>query len=337
MMKEANMNLISNAPGNFTRLLWCLVLLMCATFGFAHGGTYPDRSRPLKVVVPFGAASSTDILARALARDISDVSGMNVIVESKAGAEGQIGMNAGKFAPPDGYTMVMTTSSTQVLNPHMIPNLLYDPVADFIPVAGVAKFALILNAGPSLPQRDLRDFLKSARENPGKYTFGSGTATTRLAAELLQSMAGIKLLSVPYKSQTEAITGLAGGQVDIVFMDLPGSSPHHKSGRVRPLAVTGATRMAALPRVPTLQEEGIGGYEVTGWWATYFPAKTPSEVVAAMTDIVQKAIKTQAVKDAFENFALEPLPLGEEQLARFQKTDSQRLAKIVREANLGGK
>lgn len=312
-----------------------LCLGMLSTSALAQ--VYPDKSRAVRVLVPFGAASSTDVLARALAKGISDVAGLNVIVDNKAGAEGQIGMAAGKAAPPDGYTLVMTTSSTQVLNPHMIPNLAYDPVADFTPVAGIAKFALILNAGPSVTQPNLHEFLKAARANPGKFSFGSGTATTRLAAELLQSVGGVKLLAVPYKSQTDAIVGLAGGQVDIVFMDLPGSSPHHKSGRVRPLAVTGTSRMSALPDVPTAQEEGLAGYEVTGWWAAYFPAKTPPAIVAAMRDIVEKAMKTQPVKDALTTFALEPLRLSGEAFAAFQQSDSQRLGKLVREANLAGK
>ena len=305
--------------------------------GSAWAQTYPDVSKPLRILVPFGAASSTDLLARALAQGITEVSGMNAIVENKAGAEGQIGMTAGKAAAPDGYTLVMTTSSTQVLNPHMLPSLPYDPVADFVPVGGVAKFALVLNVGPSFTQKSAREFIEAARANPGKYSFGSGTATTRLAGELLQSVAGIRLLSVPYKSQTEAITSLAGGQVDLVFMDLPGSAAQHKTGRVRPLAVSGATRMDALPNVPTLQEQGLSGYDVTGWWAAYFPAKTPPGVVATMRDILQKAVKTQPVKKAFANFGLEPMPVMGNELAAVQRRDFERWGKLVRTANLAGR
>lgn len=317
----------------FTAVLLCLGLLS----PYASAQVYTDKSRAIRVIVPFGAASSTDILARALAKGISEVAGLNVIVDNRAGAEGQIGMAAAKAAPPDGYTLAMTTSSTQVLNPHMIPNLAYDPVADFTPVAGIGKFALILNAGPSVTQPNLRELLKAARANPGKFSFGSGTATTRLAAELLESVGGIKLLAVPYKSQADAILGLAGGQVDMVFMDLPGSSPHYKSGRVRPLAVTGALRMSALPDVPTAQEEGLPGYEVTGWWAAYFPAKTPPAMVAAMRDIIEKAMKTQPVKDALTTFGLEPLSLSGEAFATFQQNESQRMGKLIRGANLAGK
>jgi tripartite-type tricarboxylate transporter receptor subunit TctC len=317
-------------PSSLRLLLFTLML----SFGAAWAQPYPDSSKPLKIIVPFGAGSSTDVLARALARGVTEVAGMTAIVENKAGAEGQIGMSAGKAALPDGYTLVMTTSSTQVLNPHMLSNLPYDPVADFIPVAGVARFALIMNAGPSVNFRNAREFIAAARAQPGKYSFGSGTATTRLAAEMLQRVAGIKLLSVPYKSQTDAITALAGGQVDIVFMDLPGSSAPHKTGRVRPLAVTGANRMAALPEVQTLKEQGFADYEVTGWWGAYLPAKTAPEIVTTMRGIVQKALKTQPVRDAFTNFSLEPLPAVGEELAVLQRTESQRWGQLIRRANM---
>lgn len=317
-----------------TLLRWLVLGSTWLALGSAWAQSYPDTSRPLKILVPFGAASSTDLLARALAQGITEVSGLNAIVENKAGAEGQIGMSAAKAAAPDGYTLVMTTSSTQVLNPHMLGKLSYDPVADFVPIGGVGKFALILNAGPSLPQKSAREFIEAARAHPGKYSFGSGTATTRLAGELLQSVAGIKLLSVPYKSQTEAITGLAGGQVDLVFMDLPGSAAQHKTGRVRPLAVSGGSRMEALANVPTLQEQGLAGFEVTGWWATYFPAKTPPAIVAAMRGILQKAVQTQPVKDAFTNFGLEPMPVFGDELAAVQRRDLERWGRLVRSTNL---
>jgi tripartite-type tricarboxylate transporter receptor subunit TctC len=313
-----------------------MVLGLMMACGSAWAQTYPDVSRPLRILVPFGAASSTDLLARALAQGITEVSGMNAIVENKAGAEGQIGMGAAKAAAPDGYTLVLTTSSTQVLNPHMLPRIPYDPVADFVPIAGVAKFSLVLNAGPGLTQKSAREFIEAARANPGKYSFGSGTTTTRLAGELLQSVAGIKLLSVPYKSQTEAIAGLAGGQVDLVFMDLPGSAAQHKTGRIRPLAVSGATRMSALPNVPTLQEQGLSGYDVTGWWAAYFPAKTPSDMVVSMREIMQKALKTQPVKNAFANFGLEPMPVLGKELAEVQRRDFERWGKLIRTSNLTG-
>ena len=300
---------------------------------FADG--YPEKGRPIKIVVPFGAASSTDLLARSIAQGITEVSGQPVFVENRAGAEGVIGMVSAKGAAPDGYTLVMTTSSTQVLNPYLLQQIAYDPVADFAPVTGIAKFSLVMNAGPSVQQKTAEAFIQAARSQPGKFSFGSGTTTTRLAGELLQYAAGVQMLSVPYKSMAEAMTGLAAGQVDLVITDLPSSSAHYKSGRVRPLAVTGVSRMKARPDLPTLQEAGVSGYEMTGWWAAYFPGKTPAPIVKAMRDLIHKASETSVVKQAFATFSLEPLFGTEEELATLQRNDLERWGKLVREAKLG--
>ena len=300
----------------------------------ASGQAYPQKSKPLRIIVPFGAASSTDLLSRALGRGITELSGVNVIVENKPGAEGVIGMQAAKTAAPDGYTLLMTTNSTQVLNVHMLSNLPYNPVTDFVPVTAVAKFALVMNSGPTVTQKSAREFIEAARANPGKFSFGSGTTTTRLAGEMLQHLSGIKLLSVPYKSVAEAMTNLAGGHVDIVFADLPSSSAHYKTGRVNALAVSSPTRMTARPDVPTLREAGVANYDLTGWWATYFPANTPPAIVATMREIILKASRTTHMADMFTTFALEPLLASGEELAALQRADSEKWGKLVRAANL---
>jgi tripartite-type tricarboxylate transporter receptor subunit TctC len=282
------------------QLLSVLPALICST-AFASND-FPDKSHPIRIIVPFGAASSTDLLARALAQGIAEVSGQPAAVENKAGAEGVIGMVAVKEAKPDGYTLLMTSSSTQVLNPFMLRNLPYDPVKDYVPVSGVARFSLVVNAGQTVPFKTARELIEAAKQNPGKYSFGSGTTTTRLAGELLQHEAGIQMLSVPYKSMAEAMTGLAGGQVDLVIVDLPSASPQYKSGRVRSLAVTGPTRMQARPDLPTMQEEGVKTYEMTGWWAAYYPRGTSPAIVAKMGELIGKAAKTSVVKQTFSTF-----------------------------------
>ena len=311
-----------------------LLLGLLITAAPAWAQSYPDKSRPLKLVVPFGTASSSDMLARALGRGINEVSGMTVVVENKPGAEGVIGVQAVKSASPDGYTLLLTSSSTQVLNPHMIPQLPYDPVADFMPLTGVSKSWQVLNAGPSVQFKTAREFIAAARANPGKYSFGSGTATSRLSGELLQRLANVTLLLVPYKSTAEALTGLASGQVDVVFADVPSSAPHYQTGRARALAITNATRAAALPNVPTLREEGVAEYEITAWFATYFPSKTPPEIAATMRDILRKALQTKVVTDVFATFALEPLEASGEQLTTLQRSESDKWGRLVRAANL---
>lgn len=302
----------------------------------AAQSTYPDKSRPIRVFCPFGAGTSTDLLARAVARGMADNNGVNVIVDNRVGADGVIGMQAAKTAPGDGYNMVFTSLSTQVVNPHTFRQLPYDPTADFIPLAGLAKTPLMMNLGSSVPFRTAREFIAAAKANPGKYTFGSGTTTTRLVGEILQQSAGIELLNVPYKALTDAMTNLAGGQIDLVLVDPATAGAFYKQG-VRPVATTSASRASQYPDVPTLQEEGVAGFEVVGWFAAYFPAKTPPAMVAAMREMLGNALKTKHVADVYSTFAMEPLPLLGDELAAFQSEELKTWGKAVRAAGMEGK
>jgi tripartite-type tricarboxylate transporter receptor subunit TctC len=312
---------------NAFRLLAAGLLVLS---GSTWAQTYPDKSRPIRIIVPFGAGSSGDILARALGRGMSEIAGVNVIVDNKPGAESVIGVQAAKNSLPDGYTMLLTNSSAQVLNVHMLPNIPYDPVADFTPLVSISKFSLVLNTGPSLPFKTVREFIEAARANPGKYSYASATTSTRLAMELFERQANVKLLAVPYKSMAEATTALVAGQVDLLMNDVATVVPHYQSGRLRPLATTGLARMYALPNVPTLREEGLASYELTGWHAVYFPSKTPPAVSAAMRDLLRKAVKTNFVADAIALASFEPLDLSVEQLTTLQRTESERWGKLVR-------
>ena len=309
-----------------------LALILLAITSSALAETYPDKSKTFKIIVPFGPGSGTDLLARALARGMSEVAGLKAFVENKPGAESVIGMVAGKNSPPDGYTIVVANNSTQVLNPLMLPQLQYDPVADFIPLVGIVKYSMVMNAGPTLPFKSVRELIDAARSNPGKYTFASATTSTRAAMEVFERQAGIKLLQVPYKSMADATTALVGGQVQLLMNDVATALPYYKGGQLRPLATTGSTRNPALPNVPTLREEGVADYEMTIWVATYFPAKTPPEVVATARDILSKAAKTQTVVDAMAIAKFEPLQLTGDQLTALQRTESDKWGKVLRPA-----
>lgn len=317
------------------RLFRIFAVLLFAVCSSTRAETYP--SRPIRILVPFGAGSSGDILARALARGITEVSGATAVVENKPGAEAVIGVLAAKKSPADGYTILLGNSSSQVLNMYMLPQLPYDPVADFVPLVGVAKFSLVLNAGPSTTFKSVRDVINAARSAPGKYTYGSATTSTRLAMEMLESLAGIKLLAVPYKSMAEATTALASGQVDFLMNDAATGAPQYKSGRLRPLGTTGLTRMYALPNVPTLREQGVANYELTGWHATYFPANTPPAIAATMRDILRKATKTKYVSDALALASFEPLDLSGDQLTSMLRADSEKWGKLVRASGAASK
>ena len=305
-----------------------LVLLVVSSSTLAQ--TYPDKSRSLKIIVPFGAGSSQDLLARSVGRGITDVSGVPVFVENKPGAEAVIGMQAAKNSRPDGYTLLLTNSSAQVLNVHTLPQLPYDPVADFVPLVGIAKFSLVMNATPSLPFKSVRELIEAARSNPGKYTYASATASTRVAMEMFERQAGIKLKHIPYKTMADATTALVGGQVDLLMNDVATVVSYYKSGQLRPLATTGPTRMSALPNVPTLREAGLTDYELTGWVATYFPANTSPAIVATMRDILSKAAKTRYVVDALALASFEPLELSGDQLTALQRAESDKWGKLLR-------
>jgi tripartite-type tricarboxylate transporter receptor subunit TctC len=311
----------------FRFLALCLLLLGTVTWA----QTYPDKARPIRLIVPSGTGSSGDLQARALARGMSE-QGLTVVVENKVGAEGVIGMQAAKSAAPDGYTILLGNTSGMVLNVHMLPNVGYDPVADFVPLFGVSRFSLVLNTGSSQPFKNFREVVEAARKNPGKYTFASATTSTRLAMEMLERHAGIKLLGVPYKTMGEATTALVGGQVDLLMNDVATVAAHYQSGRLRPLATTGPTRMQAIPNVPTLREQGLPNYELTGWYAAFFPARTPPAVAASMREILRKAVKTRYMADALALASFEPLDLEGEQLTGLLRSDLDMWGKQLRSA-----
>jgi tripartite-type tricarboxylate transporter receptor subunit TctC len=303
-------------------------LALAASASWSQG--FPDKSRPLRIIVPSGATSTGDLLARAYERAIAEVSGMSVVVENKPGAEGVIGVQAAKSAVPDGYTIMMTSNSTQVLNAITLPSLPYDPVADFAPLTGAGTIPLVMYVGPSSPFKTAREFFAAARANPGKYSFGSNTSTGRVAAEMVEQMAGIKLLSVPYKTQGEVLTAVSAGEVDMAFATVFSANALHNAGRVRALAVSSVSRLKALPNVPTLREEGLSDYAFTSWLALYAPARTQPPVVATLRDILSRAAATRHVQDALGTFGMEPLKLSGDELTTLQRSESDKWGKLVR-------
>lgn len=300
----------------------------------ASAQSFPDKSKVFKIILPQGPGSTADGLARAYARGMEEVSNLKVIIDYKPGAEAIIGVQALKNSAPDGYTMMLSSSSVQVLNVLLLPNIPYDPFTDFIPLIGVSKVTLTLNFGASVPFKTAREFIAAARDNPGKYSFASSTSTTRLAGDLLQSAAGIKLLNVPYKTTAAAVIGLAGGEVDALLVDPSSVSSLWQTGRVRPVATSGASRSPGLPNLPTLREEGVPDFAVTAWYGMYYRAKTPPDAVAAMRDILHKAAQTPVVVDALKKAQMDPLDLVGDEVTALNRKELDMWGKVVRAANL---
>lgn len=307
------------------RLTLALCALTCTT---AFAQAYPDKSRPIRLIVPFGAGSGTDVIARAYGRAITDQTGSAVVVENRPGAEAVIGVEAAKNAAPDGYTLVIGNTSTHVLNVHTLPKLPYDPVADFQPVAGVADFALVINAGPSSRFQSVRELVEHARANPGKLNYGSASATTRMAVEMLEQLAGVKMTSVPYKAMAQATTALASGEIDLLVNDVATAAPYYQSNRIRPLGSTGRKRLASLPNVPTVREQGLAEYEVSGWFAWFVPAQTPAPVAGEVRRLLRGAAKSKYVADAIAANSYEPLEATPAELSTLLRGDIDRWGKL---------
>ena len=294
---------------------------------------YP--AKPITFVVPFAAGSATDQLARAIGQGVTEASKQTVVVDNKPGASGFLAASQAAKAPADGYTVLITTNTTHAANEHLFKSLPYDPVKDFAPVTLLGKGGQIMIVNPAkVDARSVADFVALAKKNPGKYSFGSGSSSSRIAGELLQQMAGIQILHVPYKSNPLAITDLLGGQIDMMITDTATGLPQVKAGKVRALGVTATKRSALAPDIPTIDEAGVKGYEMGYWFAAYVPAKTPPAVVKRLHDLLVAATKGPAAIKFYESSGTDAAVSSPEELAKFQGAESQKWGRIVKAANI---
>jgi len=310
-----------------------LVFATLLAAGAAMAQTFPDK--PVTFVVPFAAGSATDQIARALGNGVTAETKQPVVIDNKAGASGFIASQQVAKAPADGYTVLITTNTTHAANEHLFKKLPYDPVKDFSPVAALGKGGQIMVVNPNSPAKTVAEFVALAKKEPGKLSFGSGSSSSRMAGELLQQLAGIKLLHVPYKSNPLAVTDLLGGQIDMMITDTATGLPQVKAGKLRALGVSGAQRSPLAPEVPTISEAGVKGYEMGYWFAAYAPAKTPPAVVKRLNELLVKAAKSEAAKTAFyEPSGTEVFTTSPEELAKFQHGESQKWGRIIKAAGI---
>ena len=298
----------------------------------AHAQDFP--AKPITFVVPFAAGSATDQLARALGQSVSDQAKQSVVVDDKPGASGFLAAQQVAKAPPDGYAVLITTNTTHAANEHLYKSMPYDPVKDFAPVTLLGKGGQIMIVNPKVPVNSVAEFVALAKKDPGKLTFGSGSSSSRIAGELLQQMAGIQILHVPYKSNPLAITDLLGGQIDMMITDTATGLPQVKAGKVRALGVTARSRSALAPEVPTIDEAGVKGYEMGYWFAAYVPAKTPAPVVKRLHDLLVAATQGAPAKQFYESTGTEVLTSSPEELAKFQAAESLKWGRIIKAANI---
>ncbi|HUD34951.1 MAG TPA: tripartite tricarboxylate transporter substrate binding protein [Variovorax sp.] len=299
----------------------------------AQAQSFPEKS--ITFVVPFAAGTATDQIARALGNGVTAESRQPVIIDNRAGASGFIASQYVAKAAPDGYTVLVTTNTTHAANEHLYRKMPYDPVKDFAPVAALGKGGQIMVVRPDFAAKTVAEFVALAKKEPGRYSFGSGSSSSRMAGELLQQMADVKLLHVPYKSNTLAVTDLLGGQIDMMITDTATGLPQVKAGKLRAIGVSSAARSPLAPDVPTISEAGVKGYEMGYWFAAYAPAKTPPAVVRRLNELLVKAARSEAARSAFyEPTGTEVFTTSPEDLAKFQAGESQKWGRIVKAAGI---
>ncbi|KWR89115.1 Bug family tripartite tricarboxylate transporter substrate binding protein [Cupriavidus sp. IDO] len=293
---------------------------------------FPDK--PIRFVVPFAAGSATDQLARAVGQAVTVDSKVTVVVDNKPGANGFIAASDVAKAAPDGYTILITTNTTHAANEHLFKKLPYDPVKDYTPVTALGRGGQIMVVNPQVPAKTVAEFIALAKKQPGKLSFGSGSSSSRIAGELFQQMAHVELLHVPYKSNPLAITDLLGNQIQMMITDTATGLPQVKSGKLRALGVSGKSRSPLAPDVPTIDEAGVKGYEMSYWFAAYAPAGTPQPVVAKLNSLLVKAARSDTAASFYKSTGTEVFTSTPAELARFQSQESGKWGRIIKAANI---
>ena len=293
--------------------------------------TYP--SRPITIVVGSSAGSATDGLARVIAQEVGKETGQSVIVDNRAGAFGGIAAQYVARAPADGYTLFMTTNTTQSANPHLLKKLAYDPIKDFEPVSLLTRGYQLLVVNPKLPANNVAELIALAKASPGKLNYGSGSSSAQVATELFQQMTGTKFNYVPYKANPPAVLDLVAGQTDLMIVDLATSLPQVKAGKLRALGATSPKPLALVPGVPTIAGS-LPGYEFGFWNALYAPAGTPAPVVQKLNELMHKALAVATVRSSVEQAGMETALSTPAELQRFQLSELERWGGIVKAAGI---
>lgn len=315
-----------------TRLL--LAALMLAA-GLAHGQSYP--SKPIRIIVPFGPGGAADSLPRLIAPKLTEAWGQPVIIENRTGAAGNIGMEAGARAAPDGYTLTSAPVGNLAINPQIYSKMPYDVFKDFTPISLIGSVHNVLVVHPSVPGDNLNAFIKYAKGNPGKVNYGSGGVGSQahMGGELLKAVAGIDIVHVAYKGVGDSMKDLLGGQLALVCAQLPTAAPLVKAGKLKALGVASAKRSPILPEVPTVNEAlGTTGFEAVSWYALVGPAGMPADVTAKIAAEVAKAVRSPDIVEKMTGMGAEPVGSTPAELLAVMKQDYNRYGVVIRKLGI---
>ena len=318
-----------------TILFAVAALAALASAGAAAQSSYPNK--PVRIVVPFPAGGTTDIVARLIAVELQKTWGQPVVIENRAGAGGNIGADAVAKSPPDGYTLLMATVGTHAINLPLFEQnkqkMPFHPLNDFVAVTNVAAVPNVMVVNPSVPVNSVQEFIAYAKARPGRVNMassGNGTSI-HLSGELFKSMTGVYMVHLPYRGSSPALQDLIAGNTQVMFDNLPSALPHIRSGRLKALAVTSRERSAALPNLPTMEEAaGLKGFDATAWFGLLAPAGTPREVVAKVHQDVVKALALPEMREKFAAQGAVPVGNTPEQFAAYIRGEIDKWTRVVK-------
>jgi len=293
----------------------------------------PYPAKPVRVVVPFAAGGTTDIVTRILAQRLTENWGQQLIVDNRAGAGGNIGSEIIATSPPDGYSILMATVATHGINASLYKKIPYDPIKDFSPITLVASTPSVLMVNPSVAANSVKQLISLAKAKPGQLNFGSpgNGSSHHLAGELFDSMAGVKMAHIPYKGTAAALIDLMAGQIQLTFDTLPSAMPYVKAKKLKALAVTSTKRTRSLSDLPTVSEAGVPGYEVTSWYGALAPAGTPTDIVKKLNADFVRTIHIPQVTEKMIEAGADPVANTPEQFAAFIRSELKKWAKVVQD------
>jgi tripartite-type tricarboxylate transporter receptor subunit TctC len=310
-----------------------LALLLALAAGGAHADEFP--SRPLRLVVPAAAGGTVDLVSRAVSQKMADLLGQPIVVENRAGATTSIAEEHVAKSAPDGYTLLMS-GITLATQPYMRRDLPYDPLRDFSYISLVATSGNVIVVNNALPVRTVAELIQLAKSSARPLHYGTPAfgSTGHLAAEMFNQMAGTQLKQVPYKGAAPALQDLIAGQIEMTFDNIPAAIGHIRAGRIRPIAVTSATRSRQLPEVPTIAEAGLPGYEIVAWFGMTAPARVPPEIINRLYGAVIGSLRTAEVRERLDALAFEPAGTTPAEFLDFVKSETDKLGKVIRAAGM---
>jgi len=317
---------------SFVRPLFACMVACIAIAAAAQD--YP--AKPIRLIVPFGAGGTTDILARVVGDRLTERWGQQVLIDNRPGAGGNIAAELAARAAPDGYTIFLGSMGTQSMNASIYSKLPFDPLNDFAPVSLVSNSANLLLIHPSIPAASVKELIQLAKAKPDRFSYSTSGAGSfnHMSAELFNLMAGTKMVHIPYKSGAQTVTAVVSGEADLVFQTIPAALPLVEAHRLKALAVCTLQRHPLFPKLPTANESGLPGFNISSWYGILAPAATPKAIVAALNEALAQIVKSPAASKRLLELGVDPVANTPEQFATLIRADSVKWAKVAKAANI---